>query len=72
MLKSRKRSPKISANKLGEYINSAPHRRKEIVKNQKYPKGFIVTRYNDAKSTIIDFFIRGKGDKEVVEKRLNL
>jgi len=70
MSESKKRRPKISANKLGEYIHSAPHRRKEIVKNQKYPKGYVVTRYNDAKSTIIDFFITGKGDKEMVEQKI--
>jgi hypothetical protein len=64
------RKPRISANKLGEYIHSAPHRRNEIVKNQKYPKGFVVTRYNDAKSTIVDFFIRGKGNKEFVETKI--
>jgi hypothetical protein len=64
------KKPKISANKLGEYILSAPHRRKEIVKNQKYPKGYVVARYNEAKSTIVDYFINGKGDKEFVEKKI--
>jgi hypothetical protein len=68
--KNKYRKPRISANKLGEYIHSAPHRRKEIVKNQKYPKGYVVTRYNDAKSTIIDFFINGRGDKGLVEKKI--
>jgi hypothetical protein len=64
------KSPKISANKLGEYIESSPSRRKKIVHDQKYPKGFIVTRYNDARSTIIDYFINGRGEKEVVKKKI--
>lgn len=64
------RKPKISANKLGEYINSSPSRRKDIVKNQKYPKGYIVTRYNDAKSTIIDYFLNKKGNKDLLKEKI--
>ncbi len=62
--------PRISANKLGEYIKSSPFRRREIVRNQKYPKGFVVTRYNDAKATIIDYFLNQKGDKDQVERKI--
>lgn len=64
------RKPKISANKLGEYINSSPSRRQKIVKDQKYPKGFIVTRYNGAKKAIIDYFVKGKGDKKAIESEI--
>jgi len=62
--------PKISANKLGEYINSSPSRRKTIVKDQKYPKGYIVTRYNGAKKGIIDYFVNGKGDRRIIEEQV--
>lgn len=58
---------KISANKLGEYISSLPNRRRTIVKDQKYPKGYIVTRYQGAKKSIIDFFVNGKGDKSKIK-----
>lgn len=61
---------KISANKLGEYIDSLPHRRRRIVKDQKYPKGYVVTRYQGAKKTIIDFFVNGKGDKQKIKTEI--
>lgn len=67
-MKSKK--PKISVNKLGEYIKSSPHRRKTIVRDQKYPKGYIVTRYGSARSAIVDFFVRGRGDKKVIERTI--
>ena len=67
-MKSKK--PKISVNKLGEYIKSSPHRRKTIVRDQKYPKGYVVTRYGSARSAIVDFFVRGRGDKKVMEKTI--
>jgi len=56
------KKPKVSANKLGEYMSASPSRRNEIVKNQKYPKGYVVTRYNDARRAIIDYFLNGRGD----------
>lgn len=37
---------------------------------QKYPQGFVVTRYNDARSTIVDYFLKGKGDKKAVEAKI--
>lgn len=61
---------KISANKLGEYINSLPNRRRTIVKDQKYPKGYIVTRYHGAKKSIIDFFVNGRGDKKKIQTEI--
>jgi hypothetical protein len=61
------RKPRISANKLGEYIQSSPSRRQRIVKDQKYPKGYVVTRYNGAKKAILDYFVMGKGDKKAIE-----
>lgn len=67
-MKSKK--PKISVNKLGEYIKSSPHRRKTIVRDQKYPKGYVVTRYGSARSAIVDFFVRGRGDKKLIEKTI--
>lgn len=63
--------PKISANKLAEYVSSkSPLRRKKILRDQKYPKNFIVTRYKDARATIVGYFLRGKGDKKAVEAKI--
>lgn len=46
---SEKKPPRISVNKLAEYLEAIPTRRKKIVNDAKYPEKFIVTRYKDAK-----------------------
>ena len=49
MPRNRTRSlPRISLNKLGEYLVAKPGRRHSIIRNQKKPKDFIVARYADA------------------------
>ena len=49
MPQNRKRGlPRISLNKLGEYLVAKPGRRHTIIRNQKAPKKFIVARYPDA------------------------
>jgi len=45
-------TPKISVNKLGEYIEAKPGRKKTIVMTQKEPSNFMVTRYSDARRAI--------------------
>jgi hypothetical protein len=66
----RSSKPRISANKLGEYLKASPARRSAIIKDQKYPKKYIVTRYSQARSAIIEFFTEGKGDKQVIETKI--
>lgn len=52
-------NPRISINKLGEYLTATPARRKSIIKDQKYPPEIFITgKYNDAFDPIIDFFVR--------------
>lgn len=51
--------PKISLNKLGEYLQANPQRRKKIVSDAKNPKAFIVTRYGDAREAIKNYFTSG-------------
>lgn len=46
--------PKISLNKLGEYMNATPARRRRIIEDQIAPKEFIATRYSDARESIVD------------------
>lgn len=48
--------PKISVNKLGEYIEATASRRKKIIEDQKYPQSFIVSRYSDARSALVENF----------------
>lgn len=54
--------PKISLNKLGEYLQATPARRKRIVQDQKNPEPFIVTRYADARESIVDYLVSGMLD----------
>lgn len=49
-------NPRISLNKLGEYLQANPKRRKKIVSDAKNPKPFIVTRYADAREAIKRYF----------------
>ena len=51
--------PKISVNKLGEYLDATPARRRRIVQDQKDPKDFMVIRYKDAREIIVDFLSSG-------------
>lgn len=57
--------PKISLNKLGEYLQAKPQRRKKIVSDAKNPEPFIVTRYADAREAIKNYFISGF-DEEIL------
>lgn len=49
--------PRISANKLGEYLVSPPLRRQTIIENQKYPCTYIGAYYEDARAAIVDFIV---------------
>lgn len=45
-------APRISLNKLGEYLTATPARRRSIVQQQKYPATFRTARYREAYSAI--------------------
>ncbi|GJM35405.1 MAG: hypothetical protein DHS20C18_44060 [Saprospiraceae bacterium] len=51
--------PRISINKLGEYLQANPLRRKKIVSDAKNPQPYVVTRYADAREAIKDYFTKG-------------
>jgi hypothetical protein len=56
--------PRISVNKLGEYMTApTPSRRKRIVSDQQTPQPFIVARYKDAREAIVDFIVSGMSDR---------
>ncbi|HEL2981679.1 hypothetical protein I5W21_03535 [Stenotrophomonas maltophilia] len=54
--------PKISLNKLGEYLTATPSRRKRIVQDQQEPKTFIAARYSDAREEIVQYLSTGMED----------
>ena len=65
------KEPRISVNKLGEYLTSNnPSRRMKILEDQKYPKdSFGPTRYKDAREAIIKYIISGY-DKKILKEAL--
>ena len=56
--------PKISLNKLSEYLTATPSRRRQIVKDQQDPKPFIAARYRDARDAIVEFIASGMSEEE--------
>jgi hypothetical protein len=60
--------PRISANKLGEYLVSPPLRRRDIIERQKYPCTFIGAYYEPARAAIVDLLL-GRIDREGLLRR---
>jgi hypothetical protein len=58
--------PRISVNKLGEYMTATPARRRSIVRDQRRPKGFLVPRYNEAHAAVIAYLTGAERDPAVV------
>lgn len=66
-------NPKISVNKLGEYLTATPARRKRIVEDQQNPKAFIAARYTDAREAIVDYVSGGMtNDAKLLNTAVNL
>lgn len=47
-----RRNPRMSAPKLGEYVDCGATRRERIIRDQKFPADFITARYRDAEDAI--------------------
>lgn len=50
-------NPRLSINKLGEYLTAKPGRQLKILKDQKYPEDFMGPRYQEATNAIVDFLL---------------
>jgi hypothetical protein len=61
-----RKAPRISVNKLGEYMTATPLRRRRIIFDQQQPKTFIVPRYTEAQDAITKYFVRDKQDERVL------
>jgi hypothetical protein len=57
-----RKAPRISVNKLGEYLTATPARRRKIVHDAKYPTTFMVARYTKAENAIADWICTGGTD----------
>jgi hypothetical protein len=59
-------SPRISLNKLGEYLVANPVRRRRIISDQKNPSDFIVARYREAVDPIVRFISSGAQNEQII------
>jgi hypothetical protein len=58
--------PRISINKLGEYMTATASRRRRIIQDQKYPPDFQVARYTEAQEAISEFLAAGADDVTIL------
>lgn len=65
-----RKSPRISVNKLGEYMVASPRRRRRIIQDQKEPHEFVVARYRDAEEVIGEFLRSGADDDAAVQEAI--
>lgn len=56
MKRSLRATPRISANKLAEYMQASPRRRKTIIVDQIKPATAVVIRYSDANHALVRFY----------------
>jgi hypothetical protein len=66
-----RQDPRISVNKLGEYMTATPIRRKRIIQDQKKPSDFIVTRYREAYEAIISFLEDEVHDESIIHRAVD-
>lgn len=64
-------SPRISTNKLAEYMRATPSRRRKIIEQQKNPPTYMVTWYADAQSAITKFILGGCADESILKNEIN-
>jgi hypothetical protein len=64
-------NPRMSLNKLGEYLTAAmPGRRRSIIKEQREPKDFIVARYAQAEQAIREYFTTHKPNTDQLQRAI--
>jgi hypothetical protein len=60
--------PRVSVNKLGEYLVASATRRRQILVDQKYPPAVKIIRYMDAQRAIVDHLINGHDDPDILSR----
>ena len=63
---SSRKAPRISVNKLGEYMTATPLRRRRIIQDQTRPKAFIFPRYSEAQSAITRYLTAERQDESLL------
>ncbi len=67
---NKKLQPRLSINKLGEYLTASASRRRKIIFDAKYPSNFIIQRYKDAESAIAEYYTDSNLDISVLLKHI--
>jgi hypothetical protein len=62
--------PRISLNKLGEYMTATASRRRRIIRDQKYPPEVQTARYTEAHEPIAKFLLGGASDTSIISSAL--
>lgn len=62
--------PRISINKLGEYLVASAARRRAILNDQKYPSVFITARYEEAQDTIVEYFTSKNREESIIIEKI--
>lgn len=65
------RTPRISINKLAEYMTASPTRQRRIVLQQKRPATFMLNWYDAAQQTITRFLTADEWDEEVIVSEID-
>jgi len=66
------KTPRLSANKLGEYMMSKAARQHQILRTQKYPPEYITTYYRDAQESISLFMASNMENIKILEQKLQI
>lgn len=66
------KEPRISANKLGEYLVSRAGRQRIILRNQKFPPDFMTTYYKEAQEAISLFLADNMEDITILERQIRI
>jgi len=69
---TKREGPRISVNKLGEYITSKAARQRSILYNQKFPPDYVTPFYDDATEAISQFIAGGMEKPSILESRINV
>jgi hypothetical protein len=63
-----RQEPRLSVNKIGEYLTANPLRRQRILRDAKYPPAFQVKRYEEACEAIVGYFTGGRDMSAITRK----
>ena len=66
------KSPRISVNKLGEYITSRATRQTKILRDQKFPPEYMTTYYREAEESISQFIATELQDFGIIERKISI